>query len=351
MTSKHAQDWQEISDQSRLSPAPLVSVIMLAYNHGPFIRQAIESVVSQKADFAFELIIAEDHSSDDTFRIAAEYQQKHPDRIRLLTSASNVGMQKNIVRAYAACRGEFMAYCEGDDFWCDTQKLQRQVDYLRTHREAVMVFHDAREIDTHGAPLGDSEIDRLAGAARKPVYTPADLARGAFVPLLSTLHRNKPDLLRSHFMDVKNADTYVFAILGQFGEAHEIEGAMATYRHHRGGTWSALAGEQQAFERSWSFRAICLDIEPVLARAAATALREHAVSALFIALRSRNAPAARRALSCYWTAVVAPLRQPDAESVSVSARALVYPFQRAWVRGRSRLGRSTAQRNRPSAQP
>ena len=133
---------QEISDPAVLSKTPLVSVHMITYNHEPYIAKAIEGVLMQETDFPIELIIGEDCSTDRTAEIVIEYQKKHPDIIRVITSDKNVGAHKNGWRAEKACRGKYVAYCEGDDFWIHPKKLQMQVDYLESHSECGLVHGD-----------------------------------------------------------------------------------------------------------------------------------------------------------------------------------------------------------------
>ncbi|MEN6321062.1 MAG: glycosyltransferase [Syntrophaceae bacterium] len=121
---------------------PLVSINMITYNHAPFIAQSIDGVLHQKTNFPFELVIGEDCSTDATRKIVLEYQIKYPDIIRVIISSENVGMKKNFRRTQKACRGTYMAYCEGDDYWHHPDKLQKQVDYMECHPECGMVFSD-----------------------------------------------------------------------------------------------------------------------------------------------------------------------------------------------------------------
>ena len=129
----------ETSDSERLCKNPVVSVVMITYNHEPYIRQAIDSILCQKADFEFELVIGEDCSIDKTREICFEYQNLHPDKVRVLWSDRNlnsIGLS-NEQRTIDCCRGEYLAFCEGDDYWTDPQKLQKQVDLIR-EKKAVM---------------------------------------------------------------------------------------------------------------------------------------------------------------------------------------------------------------------
>ncbi len=119
---------------------PLVSVKMITYNHAPFIAQAIEGVLQQKTNFPFELVIGEDCSTDGTREIVHEYQTKYPGIIRVITSDKNVGMKTNGLRTLKACRGKYIAFCEGDDYWQSPHKLQKQVDYLEDNRDCGLVY-------------------------------------------------------------------------------------------------------------------------------------------------------------------------------------------------------------------
>ena len=119
---------------------PLVSARMITYNHAPYIARAIEGVLQQKTNFPFELVIGEDCSTDGTREIVFEYQKKYPDIIRVITSDSNVGSKKNGHRTSQACRGKYIAYCEGDDCWHHPGKLQKQVDYMESHPACGLVY-------------------------------------------------------------------------------------------------------------------------------------------------------------------------------------------------------------------
>lgn len=133
---------QEISDSDALVREPVVSVEMITYNHEPYIAQAIEGVLQQEVDFPYELVISEDCSTDATHEIVLEYQKKYPDIIRVITSDKNVGASKNSIRNLKACRGKYIAYCEGDDYWHHPEKLQKQVNFLESNPDYGMVHSD-----------------------------------------------------------------------------------------------------------------------------------------------------------------------------------------------------------------
>lgn len=140
---------------------PVVSVYMLAYNHERYIGQAIEGVVSQATDFPFELIIGEDCSTDATRSIAMDYQRRYPAIIRVLAGDANVGMHRNADRCRKACRGEFIAICEGDDYWHHPGKLQLQVEKFRSNEDACLVHTD------HDRLIGRRLLKNAGSAAER----------------------------------------------------------------------------------------------------------------------------------------------------------------------------------------
>jgi len=114
---------------------PLVSVVVLTYNQEHLIRQCLDTILSQKCDFEFELIIGEDFSTDNTPEVCKEYQRKYPHIVKLLLQDSNQGLIKNFADLMGMCRGKYIAHCAGDDYWCDDLKLQKQVDFLENNPE------------------------------------------------------------------------------------------------------------------------------------------------------------------------------------------------------------------------
>ena len=137
----------EISDAAVMSRRPVVSVQMITYNHKPYISQAIEGVLAQKTDFPVELVIGEDCSTDGTREVVLEYQRRHPEAVRVITSARNVGMTENARRAAGACRGKYLALCEGDDRWIHPRKLQMQVDIMEADPGVGLVHGGAVRCD------------------------------------------------------------------------------------------------------------------------------------------------------------------------------------------------------------
>lgn len=125
---------------------PLLSVKTISYNHAPYIRQCMDAVLMQETDFTFEFIIGEDCSTDNTREIVKEYAKKYPDIIKLVLSDHNVGAKENSRRCLELCTGKYIAICEGDDYWTDPHKLQKQVDFLELNPDYALLHSSARVI-------------------------------------------------------------------------------------------------------------------------------------------------------------------------------------------------------------
>lgn len=112
---------------------------MITYNHEKYIIQAIEGVLMQKTSFPIKLVIGEDCSTDNTRRICIEYKEKYPEKIELLLPEKNLGMIPNFINTLKACTGKYIALCDGDDYWTDPNKLQKQVDFLEKNKTVDIV--------------------------------------------------------------------------------------------------------------------------------------------------------------------------------------------------------------------
>lgn len=139
-----------------------VSIFMLTYNQERYIRQALDSILMQKVNFEYEIVIGDDCSTDSTPDILKEYYRKWPDRIKLILRKKNVGVTKNLYDVLRKMRGDYVACLEGDDYWTDENKLQKQYDFLEANREYVACVHDyERRYDD-----GSVKIEHCLGAQK-----------------------------------------------------------------------------------------------------------------------------------------------------------------------------------------
>lgn len=173
--------------------APLVSVCMTTYNHAPYLARAIEGVLSQCTTFGVELIVGEDCSTDGTRVICEAYAARHPGRIRVVTSAENVGWRANYRRTFEACRGKYVAYCDGDDWWSDPGKLQMQVELMKSDPGCGMCYTSVNEYLQASGELRP-DPDRH--------YTDFEnMLLGISVPNCTTLARR--DLIADYYAEIR----------------------------------------------------------------------------------------------------------------------------------------------------
>lgn len=223
-----------------------VSVWMITYNHEPYIRQALDSVLSQKTSFRYEIVIGDDASTDGTRRILQEYAEANPDRIRLLLHDRNIGMIPNQNAVFAACSGQYIAMLEGDDYWSDDSKLERQFALMRASPDCLLSFHPCRET-RHGG--------LMSWYGSKPAVIPVgDVIRGGgyFCPTPSLmLHRSVVADLPPFLLDAPAGDYYLQILGASPGGALYLPWPMCVYRVNSSGSWSSSI---KAFDKKQEFR-------------------------------------------------------------------------------------------------
>lgn len=214
---------------------PKVSVLMITYKHEKFIEKAINSVLEQETNFDFELIIANDNSPDKTNEIINTILENHPkaNQIRYLKNEVNLGPNVNYIKAYESGIGKYVAICEGDDFWGDITKLQKQVDFLDQNPEYVLTYHDVKYVDDNGILFKKNSNGRP-----KEEITQMDLMKGKQPLFLTTCYRKLPIEIPKEMGDIVNGDTFLTSILGNYGKGKRLNIKPAFYRHHSGGIWS-----------------------------------------------------------------------------------------------------------------
>ena len=212
---------------------PKVSVLMLTYNQENYIDEAIRSVMLQQTNFTFELVIANDCSTDNTAARCEEWKAKYPNHIILLNRNRNLGLAQNFIESYAKCRGTYVAICEGDDFWCAADKLQIQVDYLDTHLDYSCCFH--RVVNYYE----DRGTMSLSNSGQQVDTNIIDLARSNYISNVSAVfRRNLFGTLPKWFAQVSTYDYAIHLINAQYGRIHYMQRPMAVYRQHGRAIWS-----------------------------------------------------------------------------------------------------------------
>ena len=127
---------------------PEVSIRLMTYNHESFIEDALEGIIAQKTSFPFEIVIGDDCSTDKTFQVIHNYEERYPEKIKVLQRSEQLGIRKNSVDIISHCQGKYIALLDGDDYWIDVEKLQKQVDFLENHQDCSLCFHNVYRRET-----------------------------------------------------------------------------------------------------------------------------------------------------------------------------------------------------------
>lgn len=222
---------------------PVLSIVCLTFNHRDYITQAIDGFLSQRTHFPFEIVINDDASTDGTQDILKAYQQRYPRLIRLILQEQNQYSQGKPygMPVFQQAHGDYIAYCEGDDYWTDPHKLQLQVDFLERNRDYVLTFHASYAFTSQGIV----NPERFAGRDHFD-RSEADLQKALPLSTLTACFRNvlrelPPELQTAALMDI-----VWWSLLGAHGKGKFMaEIRPAAYRVHEGGIFSMRASQKR----------------------------------------------------------------------------------------------------------
>lgn len=213
----------------------MVDIPMCAYCHEKYIEEAILGIVNQKTNFKYRLIIGDDCSKDGTRKIIEKYAALYPDKIQTFFHEKNVGAHENTRILFKACNAKYIALCDGDDYWTDPYKLQKQIDILENNPEVSICFHSVKVIYNDG-----SRVPEYTGAGQKQLSTFEDLAFANFINTVSCVFRNNLSLtMPSWFAEHPAGDWTLFLLNAQFGKIYYIDEPMAVYRISSSSTWAS----------------------------------------------------------------------------------------------------------------
>lgn len=220
----------------------MVSVCMITYNHEKFIGQAIQSVIDQKTNFKFELVIGEDFSSDKTRGICEKYVNEYSEIVKLLSAEKNIGAAKNFRRTYESCSGKYIAMLEGDDYWTDPYKLQKQVDFLETNLNYAICFTNAniRE-DKSVSTKSNMNLTLLDPNNCNKIVEQDELFTHNCIITLTTVFRSTKSELPLWFNEIKLGDWALHILNSLHGKIQYFNEVTATYRKHENGVFSSLS--------------------------------------------------------------------------------------------------------------
>ncbi|MBR3602242.1 MAG: glycosyltransferase [Lachnospiraceae bacterium] len=225
-----------------------VNVILITYNHEKYIKQAIESIIMQKTNFKFNIIVADDSSTDNTQKFIKELSLNTKLEFVFLDNSRNLGIMNNYRRAFAECEAQYIAILEGDDFWTDEYKLQKMVDFMDEHVECSMVFnrYNVTNFDkgtTHVQPRITPEMEKQENI----IYTGHDLAYDNLIGNFSTCMYRKSCIqnLPEAMFTIPCYDWLTHIVLSRMGSIGCLTDVMSTYRIHDKGVWSGMNHKNQ----------------------------------------------------------------------------------------------------------
>ncbi|MCB7480608.1 glycosyltransferase [Christiangramia sediminis] len=232
----------------------MVSVCIQTYNQENYISQCLESILSQKTSFKIEILIGEDSSSDNTREICIEYAKKYPDKIRLflhhranniLVQGRNTGLFNSFFNVFSS-KGKYIAYCDGDDYWTDELKLEKQVSFLENNANYSLCYHDVSTIDENGEKIFKTYFEEV-----KRDFNSEDLKRVLVQPPISTwCFRNIINEIPFEMTQTINADNFWISLLGFHGAGKYLNSIKPSfYRIHSKGIWSLIDREAQIISK------------------------------------------------------------------------------------------------------
>lgn len=232
--------------QNKESQPLMVSIRCLAYNHEKFIRETLEGFVMQKTNFRFEAIVHDDASTDGTAEIIREYAEKYPDIIKPIYETENQYSKKDgsLFRiTHEACKGKYIAFCEGDDYWTEPYKLQKQVDFLENHSDFVICSHRYKSFDENKNCFFSVIYPKIK---KRTEFTLTDLINGKWLAQPLTVVYRRSALNFAEYMKCKiQTDIVLFYFLLKNGKGFLLPDIMAVYRVHNSSVWAPLSKQQK----------------------------------------------------------------------------------------------------------
>ena len=231
-----------------------VTVYCAAYNHEPYIREALDGFVMQKTSFDFEVLVHDDASTDKTAEIIREYEENYPEIIKPIYQAENQYSQ-GVNRVYTwllpRTRGKYVAICEGDDYWTDPYKLQKQYDYMEAHPSCSLVAHLAETLYTEtGLCMPYTSLD-FSAPERCSLDAPTLIRNHLIFPTAAMFFRTDYYTRNAEFLlSIKTYDYVNKILLASEGEVHVIPEVMSVYRQGVAGSWTnRIQADPKKFEQ------------------------------------------------------------------------------------------------------
>ena len=223
----------------------MVSISCITYNHQKYIAEALDGFLMQKTNFKYEIIIGEDCSTDNTKAIIESYRKKYPNKIQLIAYKDNVGATKNQIKTFNISKGKYIAMCDGDDYWTDPLKLQKQVDFMEHNPNYVICCHYSRVIDE----TGEIVYENPSPVSLEFDYEDVLLGKKEETRICTLMVKNSPEIkklsLENWYYQTFGADTFLklYAMANTKEKIYVLPEVMAVYRLHKDGVYSLIDGQ------------------------------------------------------------------------------------------------------------
>lgn len=251
---------EKVIDYKNQVPKKVVlSVCLQTYNQAKYIEKSLKSILEQKTDFRYEILLGDDQSSDGTREICIEYAEKYPDKIRLFLhkrennikiNGKSTAIFNSLFNVFSA-NGKFVAYCDGDDYWSDPYKLQKQVDYLIHNPDTSLTYHSIQLINKEGSHINknahftEAESDFSKEELSKAIIQP---------PTCTWCFRNSIKDIPVEFTKSFNGDNFWISLLGNHGEGKYLKNIQPSYyRIHDDAMWSTIDKSYQLKSKYYTY--------------------------------------------------------------------------------------------------
>ncbi|WP_353085168.1 GNAT family N-acetyltransferase [Flavobacterium sp.] len=232
------EDWIKMNCDISQLETTTASVFVMVYNHEKYIAECLEGILMQKCNFNFDIVVGEDCSTDKSREILLEYQNRYPGKFKLLLHETNIGAANNQMEVFKNCKGKYIAMCEGDDYWIDPLKLQKQVDFLEANEDYVLIHSDIFLKNSSGENIKSARntISKIIRWPKNNDYNVVKyLVKGNYIMTLTVLITKNAlfkalNKITENDNEIATIDYTIFLELSKLGKIHYQQEKTAVYR-------------------------------------------------------------------------------------------------------------------------